>query len=144
MGLEQERGRENTCFPVEEGLGKPWVSQGFLSRHSRKLSRQAVQERLYTCVMNKRYWLRGALVVLALYVLIGAGLAFYELSFYPHYEFAGLGTMLYFIGPGLFIFGIDGYEAFISLAATIVLYFAIGALFGLLYQKIRYRWVGRV
>ena len=26
-GFEQERGRENTCFPVEEGLGKPWVSQ---------------------------------------------------------------------------------------------------------------------
>ncbi len=24
----EERGRENTCFPVEEGLGKPWVSQG--------------------------------------------------------------------------------------------------------------------
>ncbi|OGG74009.1 hypothetical protein A3A40_01330 [Candidatus Kaiserbacteria bacterium RIFCSPLOWO2_01_FULL_54_20] len=22
-----ERGRENNCFPVEEGLGKPWVSQ---------------------------------------------------------------------------------------------------------------------
>src|SRR3989338_8107799 len=22
-----ERGRENSCFPVEEGLGKPWVSQ---------------------------------------------------------------------------------------------------------------------
>ena len=26
-GLEQERGRENTCFPAEEGMGKPWVSQ---------------------------------------------------------------------------------------------------------------------
>lgn len=24
-----ERGRENNCFPVQEGLGKPWVSQGF-------------------------------------------------------------------------------------------------------------------
>jgi len=26
-GRGEERGRENICFPVEEGLGKPWVSQ---------------------------------------------------------------------------------------------------------------------
>ncbi|MFA6095156.1 MAG: hypothetical protein WC757_04735, partial [Candidatus Paceibacterota bacterium] len=25
--IEPERGRENMCSPVEEGLGKPWVSQ---------------------------------------------------------------------------------------------------------------------
>ena len=30
-GLEQEGGRGNTCFPVEEGMGKPWVSQRFES-----------------------------------------------------------------------------------------------------------------
>ncbi len=26
-GLERERGRENCSFPVEEGMGKPWVSK---------------------------------------------------------------------------------------------------------------------
>ena len=25
--IEQERGRENSSFRVEEGMGKPWVSQ---------------------------------------------------------------------------------------------------------------------
>ena len=33
-GLEQEGGRGNTCLPVEEGMGKPWVSQGFESSPS--------------------------------------------------------------------------------------------------------------
>src|SRR3989338_1053827 len=27
LGRGEERGRENTCFSVEEGMGKPWVSQ---------------------------------------------------------------------------------------------------------------------
>ena len=35
-GFEHERGRENCSFPVEEGMGKPWVSQRFLSGRSRK------------------------------------------------------------------------------------------------------------
>ena len=26
-GIEPEGGRGNICFPVEEGLGKPWVSE---------------------------------------------------------------------------------------------------------------------
>ena len=34
-GFEPERGRENICFPVEEGMGKPWVFQKFLSGRSR-------------------------------------------------------------------------------------------------------------
>jgi hypothetical protein len=25
FGIELERGRENNCFPVKEGLGKPWA-----------------------------------------------------------------------------------------------------------------------
>ena len=29
MGRGEERGRENTCFPVEEGIGKPSVSQWY-------------------------------------------------------------------------------------------------------------------
>jgi hypothetical protein len=35
-GADFERGRENNCFPVEEGLGKPWVSQ--VSRPATKKS----------------------------------------------------------------------------------------------------------
>ena len=36
-GIEQERGRENRRFPVEEGLGEPWVPQVFDSEASRHL-----------------------------------------------------------------------------------------------------------
>jgi len=35
MGVEHERGRENSCFPAEEDNRKPWVS---ISRRGVSLS----------------------------------------------------------------------------------------------------------
>lgn len=43
--------------------------------------------------------------------------------------------MLYLIGPGLFVFGIDGHEAFISFVASILLYFGIGAFIGAMFKR---------
>ena len=42
FGVEHERGRENNCFPVEEGLGKPRVSQGFFPGQRLKRSLRRV------------------------------------------------------------------------------------------------------
>jgi len=86
-------------------------------------------------MVQKRYWLRGGLVVFALYILAGGALAFYELYLAPQNEMSGLFTALYFISPGQFVFGIDGYQAFISLAASAASYFAIGVLIGTVYGK---------
>jgi hypothetical protein len=38
--MPEERGRENTCFPVEEGLGKPWVSQ--IGNPDKKITRKKI------------------------------------------------------------------------------------------------------
>jgi hypothetical protein len=52
-GIEPEGGRGNICFPVEEGLGKPWVSQEFdrkTSTHRHPLS----NGKKYAIVLRRR------------------------------------------------------------------------------------------
>ncbi len=88
--------------------------------------------------MEKRYWLRGGLIALGLYVFIGLLLAFYELGIAPQNEMSGLGTVLYLVGPGLFIFGIDGPIEYVpSFISSLAIYFFLGTFVGFLYQKIK-------
>ncbi len=86
--------------------------------------------------MQKRYWLRGGFIILGLYVLLGILIAIYELGIAPQNEMSGLGTMLYIIGPGQLIFGIDGPQEYIfAFIFSTSIYFISGALLGLIYEK---------
>ena len=49
LGVERERGRENNCFPVKEGMGKPWVSQVFMSWREHMVRKATCVAFRYAC-----------------------------------------------------------------------------------------------
>ncbi len=62
--MPAERGRENICFPVEEGLGKPWVSQAGNPDNLYKMKSKKIKvcvEKLshFNCNYCKKWWSIG-------------------------------------------------------------------------------------
>jgi S1-C subfamily serine protease len=76
--FEQEWGRENICSPVEEGLGKPWVSQEFNLTASAKIERHGVWLRLYKRMeLNKDSFAHLFITALLASFLTGIGLLYW-------------------------------------------------------------------
>ena len=87
---------------------------------------------------ERPYWLKGGIIIILFYILIGIVFSIYDFATFD--DFKGFFTFMYFVGPGSFIFGIDGPMEFItSFIFTIAIYFIIGAIIGWIYGKIKNR-----